>query len=241
MLDQQDRVSRPHRDRNRKNAEKAWRILPLFCGVGLLLASTVQAVDTTFYIKPNMNIAVRSSKSDNSKAVAIINMGTAVELIKKEKIWSQVQLQNQMEGWVRTRYLDHEPVIPEANIHLTKDAEGNIINPVLESARLSLQNEGLKKELTACTTDRSTLADKYQTVVGDPTSALNTRRELNNAKDQIKALQQQLSEAKIENTVLRKNQSIKWFFTGSLVLLAGWIIGRISRNNKKRRSSSLLS
>jgi len=241
VLNQQDSVPRQKTKKPRRRAVPTNRILPLLCGAGLFLASTAQAVDTTFYIKPNMNIAVRKSKSDNSKAVAIINMGTSVEVLKKEKIWSHVQLQNHMEGWVRTRYLDHEPVIPEANIHLQKDAEGNIINPVLESERLNKENQGLKKELTACTTDRSTLADKYQTVVGDPTSALNTRRELNSAKEQIEALQQQLSEAEIENTVLRKNQSIKWFFTGSMVLLVGWIIGRISRNNKKRRSSSLLS
>ena len=33
------------------------------------------------------------------------------------------------------------------------------------------ENDRLRKELAACTTDRSTLADKYQTLAGDPDSA----------------------------------------------------------------------
>jgi hypothetical protein len=90
-----------------------------------------------------------------------------------------------------------------------------------------------------CVTDRSTLADKYQTLIDDPDGAHNAKTSLGEAQRQIADLQQQLTAAQIECTVLRKNQSIKWFFTGSIVLLLGWLIGRLSGNGKKKRPSLL--
>jgi len=211
------------------------------CLTMLLIASaTAQAADTLF-IKPRLEVPVHTGQSDKSTAIAVLPMGTAVSLVQAGKTWSQISWDNGTKGWVRTRYLDQVPVIKMADVHLDVGVDGRTINHAAEATNLKDENRGLKKELAACTTDRSTLADKYQSLVGDPTSALHTRTELREAKERIEALQQQLTEAQIETTVLRKNQSIKWFFTGSMVLMLGWIMGRVSRNNKKRRTSSLLS
>jgi SH3 domain protein len=102
---------------------------------------------------------------------------------------------------------------------------------------ISSDNERLRKELASCTTDRSTLADKYQTLAADPNSALYAKTHLGEAQREIEELRQKLAAAEIENTVLRKNQSIKWFFVGSIVILAGWLIGRLSSNGRKKRAS----
>jgi SH3 domain protein len=184
---------------------------------------------------------MRKSRGDNAKIIATVPMGTAVQLIQGGKDWSQIRLQDGTQGWVRSRFLGSSPVVPMASIRPVMGPDGTVSDPMEKPIDLAEENSRLRKELAACTTDRSTLADKYQTLIGDPDSALHTKTELGEARRQIQALQQQLAEAQIENTVLRKNQSIKWFFTGSLVLLLGWLIGRLSRNGKKRPPSSLLS
>ncbi|MDD2465024.1 MAG: TIGR04211 family SH3 domain-containing protein [Desulfobulbus sp.] len=206
----------------------------------LLIAPAVQAADI-LYIKPSLEVLMRKGRADNARIIATVPMGTAVVLVQGGKDWSRIRLQDGTQGWVRSRFLGSSPVIPMANIRPGMGADGQVLDPTARSTNLGEDNQRLRKDLAACTTDRSTLADKYQTLVGDPDSALHTKTELGGAKRQIEDLQQQLTEAQIECTVLRKNQSIKWFFTGSMVLLLGWLIGRISRNSKKRQTSSLLS
>ncbi|MGD9948558.1 MAG: SH3 domain-containing protein [Desulfobulbus sp.] len=215
------------------------RLQQAVCLSVLLFAPVVQAADI-LYIKPSLEVLMRKGRADNARIIATIPMGTAVELVQGGKQWSRIRLQNGTQGWVRSRFLGSSPVIPMANIRPGVGADGEIIDPAVLAGKRVEENQRLRKDLAACTTDRSTLADKYQTLIGDPTSTIHTKTELGEAKRQIEALQEQLTEAQIECTVLRKNQSIKWFFTGSMVLLFGWLIGRISRNSKKRRTSSLL-
>ncbi|WP_321283891.1 TIGR04211 family SH3 domain-containing protein [uncultured Vibrio sp.] len=216
------------------------RLQLAICSTLLLLAPAAQAADI-LYIKPSLEVLMRKARADNARIIATIPMGTAVELVQGGKDWSRIKLQNGTQGWVRSRFLGSSPVIPMANIRPGVGVDGQVLDPAVQVSRHMEENQRLRKELAACTTDRSTLADKYQTLVGDPASALHTKTELSEARRQVEVLQQQLSVAQIECTVLRKNQSIKWFFTGSMVLLIGWVVGRLSRSSKKRASSSLLS
>ena len=59
-------------------------------------------------------------------------------------------------------------------------------------------------------------------------------------RKQIEDLRLKLADAQIECTVLKKNQSIKWFFTGGIVLLLGWLIGRLTGNSRKKKPSLLV-
>jgi len=192
-----------------------------------------------FYIKPSLEVLMRKSQGDNARIVATVPMGTAVELLQGGKEWSRVRLQDGTEGWVRSRFLGSSPLIPVANIKPGVGPDGTATDLQGRFRDIAGENERLRKELAACTTDRSTLADKYQTLAADPNSALYAKTHLGEAQQQIEDLRQKLAAAQIECTVLRKNQSIKWFFTGSLVLLLGWLVGRLSGNSRKKRPSLL--
>ncbi|WP_028319016.1 TIGR04211 family SH3 domain-containing protein [Desulfobulbus elongatus] len=191
------------------------------------------------YIKPSLEVLMRRNQGDNARIVATVPMGTAVELLQGGKEWSRVRLQGGTEGWVRSRFLGSSPLIPVANIKPGLGPDGTVTDPQARFRDIVEENERLRKELAACTTDRSTLADKYQTLVADPTSSIHTKTYLGEAQKQIEELRQQLAAAQIECTVLKKNQSITWFFTGAIVLLFGWLIGRVSSNGRKKRPSLL--
>lgn len=189
------------------------------------------------YIKPSLEVLMRKSQGDNARIVATVPMGTAVELLQGGKEWSRIRLQDGSEGWVRSRFLGTSPLIPVANIKPGVGPDGSVTDPQGRFRDIAGDNERLRKELASCTTDRSTLADKYQTMAADPNSALYAKTHLGEAQKEIEELRQKLTAAEIENTVLRKNQSIKWFFVGSIVVLAGWLIGRLSSNGRKKRAS----
>jgi len=191
------------------------------------------------YIKPSLEVLMRKNQGDNSRIVATIPMGTAVNLIQGGKEWSHIRLQDGSEGWVRSRFLGSSPLIPVANIKPGVGPDGAVIDVQGRLREGAEDNDRLRKELAACTTDRSTLADKYQTMAGDPDSALYAKTSLGEAQRQIEELRQKLAAAQIECTVLKKNQSIKWFFTGGIVLLLGWLVGRLTGNGRKKKPSLL--
>ena len=216
--------------------------LPLFLLAApllLLCCAASPANADILYIKPSLEVLMRKSQGDDARIVATVPMGTAVELLQGGKEWSRVRLQDGTEGWVRSRFLGSSPLIPVANIKPGMGPDGTVTDLQGRFRDIAGENERLRKELAACPTDRSTLADKYQTLAADPKSALYAQTHLGAAQQQIAELRQQLTEAQIECTVLKKNQSIKWFFTGSIVLLLGWLIGRLSGNGRKKRPSLL--
>lgn len=204
-----------------------------------LVLATPMAHADILYIKPSLEVLMRKSQGDNARIVARVPMGTAVDLIQGGKEWSHIRLQDGTQGWVRSRFLGSSPIIPIANIKPGVGPDGTVHDVQSRFVDLAEENGRLRKELAVCATDRSTLEDKYQTLVGDPDGAHNAKTSLGEAQRQITELQQQLTAAQIECTVLRKNQSIKWFFTGSIVLLLGWLVGRLSSNGKKKRPSLL--
>ena len=210
-------------------------LLVLFTGGA---AAPAHAADI-LYIKPSLEVLMRKNQGDNARIVATVPMGTAVELIQGGKEWSRIRLQDGSEGWVRSRFLGTSPLIPVANIKPGVGPDGSVTDPQGRFRDIVGDNERLRKELASCTTDRSTLADKYQTLAADPNSALYAKTHLGEAQREIEELRQKLTAAEIENTVLRKNQSIKWFFVGSIVILLGWLIGRLSSNGRKKRASLL--
>jgi SH3 domain protein len=207
------------------------RPLAFLLFLACLTAAPVKA--ETVYIKPSLEVLMRKGKGEGYRITTTVPMGTPVELVQAEKEWSRIRLQDGTEGWVRSRFLGSSPLIPIANL------KGGIGSGEATMESLADDNSRLRKELASCTTDRSTMADKYQTLAGDPDSALHAKTSLDEAQRQIKELQQKLATAQIECTVLRKNESIKWFFTGGLVLLIGWLTGRLGGNNRKKRPSLL--
>ena len=201
--------------------------------LGCLAASPVLA--ETRYIKPSLDVTIRQGQANTSKTVANVPIGTPVELVKGEKEWSLVRLPNAGEGWVRSRFLSSTPILPVSN--LKGVGEGAPVDISIRFKDLADENGRIRKELAACTTDRSTLADKYQTLAGDPNSVLHAKTSLGEAQQQIEELQAKLATAQIENTVLRKNESIKWFLVGTGVLLLGGLIGRLTSSTRKKRPS----
>ena len=103
----------------------------------------------------------------------------------------------------------------------------------------SEENSRLQKEIAACTNERNALADKHEALAADPNGIVQAQEALAEARQQVEELQQKLAAAQIEATVLRKNESIKWFLAGTGVLLAGWLLGRLGNSSRKKKSSLL--
>ena len=206
------------------------------CMLACLAASPLMA--ETRYIKPTLEISLRQTQGNSAKVLANMPVGTQVELVQEGNEWSLVRLQDATEGWVRSRFLSPSPILP-SDVFKSGPEGQPVIDLHAKIKELSEENSRQRKELAVCTTERSTLADKYQTLAADPNSVQQTKTSLGEAQRQIDELQSKLAAAQIENTVLKKNESIKWFLTGTSVLIFGWIAGRLSSSSRKKKSSLL--
>lgn len=199
---------------------------------------TAQAETETRYIKPTLEVAMRQAKANNAKLVANVPLGVKVELVEGDRDWSLIRLANETQGWVRSRYLSATPLEPGEVFKAVQT--GETVDPQAKARELHEENSRLRKELGTCTTERGTLADKYQNLTADPNSPVHTKAALEEAQRQVQDLQSALSAAQIEITVLKKNESIKWFLVGSGVLVFGWLLGKLGHGGRKKKSSLLV-
>ncbi len=215
---------------------------PVLIAITLLLLRGLAASPSlaeTRYISPSLEVPMRQTQSNRSKLIALLPIGVPVELMQGGKEWSRIRLQNATEGWVRSRFLGNSSILPGSDLKKGTGSENPFIDIQTRFKELTDENNQLKTKIAVCTIDRNALADKYQALANDPDGFLQAKTALNEAQGQVKELQNNLATAQIENTVLQKNESIKWFLVGSGVLFIGWLIGRLSGNGRKKKSSLL--
>lgn len=203
----------------------------------LSYGTTTPAFAETRYIKPTLDVTVRQNQGNAGKVVATLPIGSQVELVQGEKEWSLIRLPDETEGWVRSRYLSNIPILPSDILRNGQD--GQPADPQVKLREISEENSRFKKELGACLAEKNTLADKYQTLSADSSNVQQTKTSLGEAQRQVEELQAKLATLQIENTVLKKNESIKWFLSGGSVVLLGWILGKLGSGSRKKKPSLL--
>jgi SH3 domain protein len=181
-------------------------------------------------------VALRKAQANNARLVATAPLGEQVDLLQAGTEWSQVRRRDGTEGWVRTRQLSAVPLLP---VELLETEPGKEVDLQARMQAWSEENNRLKKQVAACTNERTALAEKHEALAADPNGVVQAREALAEAQLQVEELQQKLAAAQIEATVLRKNESIKWFLAGTGVLLAGWLLGRLGGSGRKKKPSLL--
>ena len=216
-----------------------FRLRPVPAAASLLLLACLAAPGVqaeSRYIKPTLDVALRKAQANNARLVATAPLGEQVDLLQAGTEWSQVRRKDGTEGWVRSRFLSPTPLLPT---ELLQGQDGNEVDLQARMRAWSEENSRLQKEIAACTNERNALADKHEALAADPDGIVHAREALAEARQQVEELQQKLAAAQIEATVLRKNESIKWFLAGTGVLLAGWLLGRLGNSSRKKKSSLL--
>jgi SH3 domain protein len=209
--------------------------------IALILLSTMLHAQTLF-VKPSAEIPVRRGQGTDYKIVAIVQAGTALTLLKEENGWALVQLQNGKQGWILKRYLNETPP-PRKQVTLLLQEKEQLTTRVTElQNQLDVVTEAqgnTAQELSACIAEKIDISDKYQALENDTKDIIETKKSLAAAQKEIEQLKNENTDLMMSNSVLKKNESVKWFLAGSLVLLTGWIIGRFFQRSQKKRSSLL--
>jgi SH3 domain protein len=177
------------------------------------------------YVSGITKITMRTGPGVEHKIVAMLETGTRLEVLEYRSDWSLVQLENQKQGWVLTRFLTEDKPLTFQVEALKKENE-RLASALEKSEKrnqeLTEKNDALAdietkyQELKQASADYLTLNEKYQDLV-----RLSEEQE-----QQIAMLEENLN-----------NEAMLWFLSGAGVFIVGLILGLSTR--KKKRSSLL--
>ncbi len=211
-------------------------ILCVFCMIIVAGNSLAQ----TWYIKPSAEIPLRRGQGTDYRILAIVADGTAVNITEEDESWAKVTTAEGKEGWILKRYLTKDKplqivveTLQQENASLSaKLALLQAKNSELKEFNTALQNtlDNNNKELESTT-------GKYQKLMEDTADVIAIKKNLDQSKQTITKLQQDLGSVAAENKRLTASQNIRWFLAGGGTLIFGCIVGMIFSKSKKRKSS----
>jgi SH3 domain protein len=104
-----------------------------------------------------------------------------------------------------------------------------------ELLQLKSQNQGLLKSLNESNQQLIEVTQAYETLKENSQDIVEITQERDELKRTHGELSNSVERLNNDNNELKQKQTIRWFLSGSGVLLLGWILGKISR--QRRRSS----
>ena len=212
---------------------------PFVFGCLILIAGPVHAA--TMYVTDIVEITLRTGPSLDHKITAFLQSGQRLDIIQQNDQWSQVRTSGGRDGWVLNRYLVPEPT---SKIKL-ESLEEKFNNLTARNAALVKENNELKAENRKYSTDLNStdsslkqVRDEYETLKAESAEFLAMKDKFEKTSARLKEETDKAQQLAEQVAKLERSYAIKWFLSGSGVLLFGLIIG--FNLKRQRRRSSLL-
>ncbi len=208
----------------------------------LISAFASQSQAATRYVVDEVFITLRTGAGNQFAIIKSLKSGDKMELLEEDaEGFAKVRTDDGKEGWVRTQYLQEEPI---ASIRLER------IESRLE--KMKEENKQLKQELDAVKGDKKELekernnlqssadkltkqVDHMRQVSAQPIKLDEENQELRN---RTVTLEQDLNMARQEIQVMKDKSDQDWFLAGAGVIVLGIIIGLILPKVRGRKKSS---
>lgn len=206
----------------------------------LLMASAAHAVEKR-YVSDKLFIQLRSGPTNEHRILKVLQSGEHLVFLEESGEFTRVKTSKGVEGWVRTQYLENEPIAKEMLILANRDlenlqAELNTANE--QRQQLQAELEAVKSERATSNRSNSELEDELERIrsVSENAIALDERVRKLTTSNQELALQAETLSA--ENEQLRNDSRITYLLYGGALVVAGILAGIILPNVRSRRSNN---
>lgn len=206
--------------------------------ISLLILSSLASAQSFVYITDQVDIPMRAEKTFNDNIVRSLPSGSKLAILQAtEDGWTQVKFESST-GWIISRYLSNNP---PARVRLEKLRQTYNANKLL-IAKLAKRKTELESEVQALKVKNTKLSiqtskskaekEHIEQVYKDALKLEHANEKFITTNLQLKTEIQLL---KNNNTATEESSSRNWFFTGSIVLFFGILIGFIFPNFVNRR------
>lgn len=197
----------------------------------------------TLYITDNVNLSLRSEPDNDAKVVKLLASGTPLTVIgeKNKSGFTQVRMNNGIEGYIQTRQLQKEPPAREQLDVCNK----NIKTLQAENIGLKAELKVVKDSITPGTSLEKSLAterDRLSLELGELKKAASGVIQLKNERDELQErvvnAERELQQLKLENQALKDTANQDWFLYGGILSFFSVILGFILPKLSWRRKNS---
>jgi SH3 domain protein len=206
--------------------------------ISLLILSSLASAQSFVYITDQVDIPMRAEKTFGDNILRSLSSGSKLAILQAtEDGWTQVKFESST-GWIISRYLSNNP---PARVRLEKLRQTYNANKLL-IAKLAKRKTELESEVQALKAKNTKLSiqtskskaekEHIEQVYKDALKLEHANEKFITTNLQLKTEIQLL---KNNNTATEESSSRNWFFTGSIVLFFGILIGFIFPNFVNRR------
>jgi SH3 domain protein len=195
----------------------------------------------TVYISDTMKVTMRTGPTTDNKIIAMLVTGQPLEMIEEGQDWSRVQIANEKEGWVLSRFLSSE----KPKTMLLASLEKRNAELLTQYEFLSEENRTLKSDTQKYSSELSQaqealdkISSAYESLKQDSGEVIQLQQDLQTKSEALKVQNEKIGDLEKKLSGLQMKNAIHWFLAGAGVLLAGVVIGHTGKS--KRRRSSLL-
>lgn len=206
----------------------------------VLLVTSAEAQNRR-YVTDSLKLEVRSGPGVQNRIIRMLESGTPVSVLERQKGWSKVRLSSGGEAWILDRFLMDQPSargqLEAARSDLTT-ARKQVEQLKQELAKVTRSNAELVESRDAFVAKANDLSGELDDIKRTASSAIAVRNENQRLKEQTLSLTAQLDALDRDFTVLRDGRNRDWFIAGAGVLFGGMLLGLIiPRIRWKRRRS----
>jgi len=204
----------------------------------VMLAATSWAENV--YVSENIRLTVRMEPGNDKKIVNILTSGDQVNVLQSGNEWTKIRISDDKEGWVLSRFLSTQIPSSLALKELEKkyaDLVAQSGMPQGDARRLQEENEKLIAVQQNCSQEFQSLNDSYQALQKDSQEVVKLRADYKGALSKVSEQGKKLELLEAEVGKATFDQNFKWFLAVGGMLLAGFLIGVITR---RKRSYSLI-
>jgi SH3 domain protein len=197
------------------------------------------------YVTDIFEITLRTGPSTENKIIKLLSSGQSLEVLEVQGDWSRVNVlengQEKQEGWVLNRYLIRRPPY-KMQVNSLQEENKRLKERLAPSERQLIESANREKELSGelqdCQAALHKLENEFESLKRDSSEYLKLKASNKTTLSKLESAETQLKEISTENEKLRASQRNRWFITGALVLLCGFLIGLVlGRQSRKRKSS----
>lgn len=211
-----------------------------FIGICLFLFCSISQAET-LYISDFLRITMRTGPGIDHKIIEMIKSGQSVTVLEQGPEWTKILLPTGKEGWVLNRFLTPKP---PSGLLLKKLEEKHaelslqITTLIDENKRLRNENQRLDAELKTSSRNLKKVTDSYQKLKSGSAEYLDVKSRYEMMVVQLDQQKKRAQDIEKELESIRFHKHIRWFLSGAVVLIIGFLIGFSARH--QRRRSSLL-
>jgi SH3 domain protein len=216
----------------------------------------------TGYVSDMIILTFRQGPGNSYPVLKTLKSDTPVSILEDKNGFYKVELQSKEMGWVDKKFIVFElprtyiiDQLKKENKALSKKisktestitTRNNKINTQFSQTSQTIEalEISLKKALNEKTVLENSLSQakkKYSALIKESKNIQKTVKENKSLLESNAMLTKDLKSLKDQNQGFFKIGMIKWFLSGAVVLILGWIIGQSVSSKRGKSGSSLLS